>query len=164
MHAGVMRNALAFCAGPAALSGMVPSFQPPAPAFRPALPPVAEAMARARRAMAAAEPAEALRAFESALVTQPRLALAHLGRAVCLSQMERPQEAADALDATLDAARGQEEVLYHLARMCAAQGNASMAIPLLADAVRAMPALAEKAATEPLFRDHPAYLAAVGRL
>lgn len=121
-------------------------------------------MASARRELAAGNAAGALRGFEAALAAEPRLALAHLGRAICLAEMGRDEEAQDALDATLDVARGQEEVLYQLARMCALAGNASLGIPLLTEAVRSVPSLVTKAAAEPLFKDHPAFLAAAGRL
>jgi len=154
---GTMR-ALAFCAGPAALVGIAP------PVEKPALPPAAVWLARARRSIAAGDPAEALRGFESALTHEPRLALAHLGRAYCLGAIGRDEEAQDAIGATIELASGQEEVLYALARVCAREGQASFAMPLLQEAIRAKPTLAARVRDDSLFADHPAYFAVVGRL
>lgn len=158
----VMR-AFIFCAGPAALAGIPPTFGLSAVEER-VLSPLVVAMTEARRALRAGDPVAALRGFEGALVVEPRLAIAHLGRAVCLAQLGRAEEAEDALQATFEVSVGQEDVLYQLARMCAAEGQASIAIPLLMESVRAVPGIAAKAAVEPLFRDHPAYLAAIGKL
>lgn len=151
-------RALAFCAGPAALSGIAP------PVEKVALPPAVAWLALAKRAITAGDVNDALRCFEGAVAHEPRLAVAHLGRAVCLAELEREDEAGDALSATLDLSRGQEEVLYHLARMCAQHGQTALAMPLLHEAVRASPAMAMRVREDALFADHPAYLAVVGRL
>lgn len=187
-----MSSALAWCAGPAALAGIVPPFAllvpasvpvplpasaptparasslrppPSAPSVAPAhLPPAAVWLALARRAIANERYEEALHCFDGAVAHEPRLAIAHLGRAVCLSQIGREKDASEATEVVLEASRGQEEVLYHLARMCAREGHTSVGVPLLRDAVRAIPALEEKAVADSLFADHPAYLMAIGRL
>lgn len=184
-----MSSALSWCAGPAALAGIVPALlfetaprpapapahatvvapQPPASAppaisARVDMPPAAVWLALARRALMHERYEEALRCFDGAVAHEPQLALAHLGRAVCLSQMGCDEDAREATEVVLDAARGQEEILYHLARMCAAEGQTTIGVALLRDAVRAVPELEERAANDRLFADHPAYLMAIGRL
>ncbi|HUR67808.1 MAG TPA: tetratricopeptide repeat protein [Candidatus Thermoplasmatota archaeon] len=161
-----MRTAFSFCAGPAAMAGIAPpmSLEIPVQAKPSKLPAAAAWLGVARYAMAAGDHAQALKAFENAIAEDERLAIAHLGRAVCLSQMDREDEAHTAIEATLAAAQGQEEVLYALARMCAREGQTSFAIPLLVEAVRGMPSLHERVEKDVLFADHPTYLAAVGRL
>ncbi|HET6403004.1 MAG TPA: tetratricopeptide repeat protein [Candidatus Thermoplasmatota archaeon] len=156
-----MTTALAWCAGPAALAGVPFS---PAPAAAPKLPAAAVWLALARRALAHGRHDEALRCFDGALAHEPRHALAHLGRALCHAALGDEPRAAEATRAALEAARGQEELLYTLARACAAQGQPTVGAALLADAVRAMPRLEERAVRDPMFADHPAYLAALGRL
>ena len=151
-------RALAFCAGPAALSAIAP------PVPKATLPPAAVWLALGRRAMAAGDITHALRCFDGALAHEPRLALAHLGRAVCLAETGREDEARDALAATIDEARGQEEVLFTLARMCAREGQATFAMPLLEEAIRAKPAIEAVARADPLFADHPAFLAVSGAI
>lgn len=181
-----MSLAFSWCAGPAALVGMPlpPAVAvahravtlPPAkvsPASAPAsappvasvtMPPAAVWLALARRALATESYGEALRCFDGAVKHEPRLALAHLGRAVCLLNLERETEAEESLATIFDVARGQEEILYHLARMCAREGRVGIGVALLTEAVKAIPALEEKIAADPLFADHPAYLMAIGRL
>ena len=156
-----MSLALAYCAGPAALAGIAPL---PAVQAPTRLPPVAVWLALARRALAAGGHEEALRCFENALKHDPRMPLAHLGRATCLGQLGREDEAREATGTLLEVARGQEEILYHLARSCAREGQTSIGVALLTEAVRAMPALEAQAAKDALFADHPAYLMALGRL
>lgn len=151
-------RALAFCAGPAALSAIAP------PVPKATLPPAAGWLALGRRAIAAGDPQDALRCFDGALAHEPRLALAHLGRAVCLAAIGREDEARDALEATIREAGGQEEVLFALARMCAREGQASFAMPLLREAIRGKPAIEAAARADPLFSDHPAFFAATGAL
>lgn len=188
-----MTSALAWCAGPAALYGIAPTFAdvrptlvaPPATvpialAPRPAapspgvpaaptaapknLPPAAVWLALARRAISSERYEEALRCFDGAVSHEPRLAIAHLGRAVCLTQLGREKDAKEATEIVMDASRGQEEVLYALARMCAREGHTAIGVPLLRDAVRAIPELEEKAVKDIAFADHPAYLMAIGRM
>lgn len=144
-------RAIAFCAGPAALSAIAP------PLPEPSLPPVAVWLALAKRALAAGDTTQALRCFESALAHEPRLAVAHLGRAACLAKLDRDEEAQDAIGATLEVAIGQEEVLFAMARMCAHGGQTAFAIPLLVEAIRAKPSLVRNARADPLFADHPAF-------
>lgn len=159
-----MSSALAWCAGPAAVAGVVPmSFAPssPPPAL---LPPVAVWLALARRALSHGRYDEALRCFDAAVSHEPRMALAHLGRALCLGQLGREKDAEEAMEVVLEAAQGQEEVLYHLAQMCAREGATSVGAPLLRQAVEAMPRLEERAMKDRLFADHPAYLMAMGKL
>lgn len=156
-----MQSAMAWCAGPAALAGIAP----PVVVARPApLPPAAVWLALARHALASVRYEEALLCFDNAVLHEPRLAIAHLGRAVCLAQLGREKDASEATEVVLEAARGQEDVLYQLARMCAAQNQPLIGAALLRDAVKAMPALEETAARDCLFADHPAYLMAIGRL
>lgn len=170
-----MRTAFAFCAGPAALGGMAPPFMlprdkprnvpgPTKATARADLPPAAVWMVLARRALAAGDAKGALRCFDGAIACEPDLAMAHLGRAVCLSELGDDPASDHALQHAMASARGQEEVLYSLARMCATQGQTTLAIPLLTEAVRAVPALEHKAMQDRLFADHPAYLMALGRL
>lgn len=154
-----MSSAFAYCVGPAAL--VAPPVTVP---VLPALPPFERRLAAARARLARGEWAPALEAFEEALLIEPRFALAHLGRAVCLTEMERETEARAALFETLATARGQEEVLYALARMCAAQGHVHLAVPLLGAAVQARPELVERYAADVVFGDHPAYLQVMGVL
>lgn len=160
-HLGRMSLARSWCAGPAALAGVVHVPVAEAPAR---LPPAAVWLALARRAMASERQEEALRCFDNALLHEPTLALAQLGRAVCLAQLGREDEADAATERLMSMTRGQEEVLYHLARMCAREGRVGVGAALLTQAVRALPALEEKAAADALFADHPAYLQAIGRL
>ena len=165
-HERVMSTALSWCAGPAAVAGVLPmSFAatPPVPT-RMSLPPAAVWLALARRALASDRYEEALRCFDAAVSHEPRLALAHLGRALCLAQLGREKDAEEATEVVLEAAQGQEEVLYHLAQMCAREGATSVGAPLLRHAVAAIPKLEERAAKDKLFADHPAYLMAIGRL
>lgn len=154
---------MAWCAGPAALTGIAPPVPYEVPVRAP-MAPAAVWLALARRALAAGDYERALHCFESAVTHEPRLAIAHLGRAVCLSQLGRDADAEEATGVVLDAARGQEEILYHLARMCAAEGHAQMGVQFLRDAVKARPELEETAAADRLFADHPVYLMAIGRL
>lgn len=167
-----MRSALAFCVGPAALAGLPPPFMSPRDEGEMVrrktppkeLPPAEVWMVLARRALAVDDARDALRCFEGALSHDPRLAMAHLGRAVCLAQLEREPESGDALHAAIEGSRGQEEVLYSLARMCATKGQTKLAIPLLMEAIRAIPSLEQEAMKDRLFADHPAYLVAMGKL
>lgn len=160
-HLAAMSLSLSWCAGPAALSGFVQVPVVEAPAR---LPPAAVWLALARRALAAGSHEEALRCFDNALVHEPDLALAQLGRAACLAQLERDDEAAAATERLMGMTRGQEDVLYQLARMCAREGRVSVGVALLTEAVRAQPGLEAQAASDALFADHPAYLQALGRL
>lgn len=162
-----MSTALSWCVGPAASAGILPmSFATPSPPMpsTPSLPPVAVWLALARRALSHGSHEEALKCFDAAVTHEPRLALAHLGRALCLAQMGREKDAEEATEVVMEAAIGQEEVLYHLAQMCAREGATAIGAPLLRQAVVAIPALEEKAAKDKLFADHPAYLMAIGRL
>ena len=158
-----MSTALSWCAGPAALAGFVPMVAPPSPPTAK-LPPAAVWLALARRALATESYEDALRCFENAVSHEPRLALAHLGRALCYAQMGQDRNAEEATEVVLEAARGQEEVLYHLAQMCAREGQTAIGSTLLRQAVAAIPELEEKAAKDRHFADHPAYLMAIGRL
>lgn len=159
-----MSTALAWCAGPAAVAGVVPmSFAPP-PSAPALMPPVAVWLALARRSLTHGRYDEALRCFDAAVSHEPRLALAHLGRALCLAQMGREKDAEEATEVVLEASQGQEEVLYHLAQMCAREGATRVGAPLLRQAVEAIPRLEERAMKDRLFADHPAYLMAIGKL
>lgn len=159
-HLAAMSLSLSWCAGPAALSGYV---QVPVVDAPVRLPPAAVWLALARRAIATESYEEALRCFDNALVHEPDLALAQLGRATCLAQLDRDDEAAAATERLMAMARGQEDVLYQLARMCAREGRVGVGVALLTEAVRAQPALEDKAAGDALFADHPAYLQVLGR-
>lgn len=154
-----MASPFAYCVGPAALAA------PPMPVpLAPVLSAFEQRVARARRHLGRGEWSEALAAFEDALLHEPRFALGHLGRAVCLTELERETEARAALFETLAASRGQEEVLVVLARMCAAEGHVHLAVPLLGAAVQARPQDVERIARDPVFADHPAYLQVLGAL
>lgn len=159
-----MSTALSWCAGPAAVAGVLPMSFPPARPPSMTLPPAAVWLALARRALGHGRFEEALRCFDSAITHEPRLAIAHLGRALCLAQLGREKDAEEATEIVLEAASGQEEVLYHLAQMCAREGAASVGAPLLRQAVEARPQLEERAVKDKLFADHPTYLMAIGRL
>lgn len=160
-HVGPMSSLFAYCAGPAAHLAVTP---PPPAARAPRLSPFARQLALARLRLARGELPEALAAFDAALLHDPRFALAHLGRAVCLTEMGLETEARAALFETLAAARGQEEALYTLARMCALQGHVALAMPLLGAAVRARPQDTARWAADRAFADHPAYLQVLGAL
>ena len=101
---------------------------------------------------------------QASLGNRTPLQAAHKPNMDCLAQMGREKEASEAMGVVLDAAPGQEEVLYHLARMCAREGQTMTGIALLCDAIAAKPELEEKAAHDVVFADHPAYLMAIGRL
>lgn len=161
-----LAHALTFCAGPAAVYGMTPPpiMARPPDAAAAKLPPAHVWLVLARRALGHERYEEALRCFDGALAHDPTIAVAHLGRASCLWQMGRDAEAHHATLALLDAAHGQEESLYHLARLAAREGRISLAAGLLQHAVSAVPTLEEKAMKDALFADHPAYLQAIGRL
>jgi tetratricopeptide (TPR) repeat protein len=118
----------------------------------------------ARRAVASECYGEALRCFDNALHHDATLAIAHLGRAMSLAQLDREAEAREATEALIENAEGQEEVLYQLARMCAREGRVGFGVALLTQAVLAQPRLEDAAVKDALFADHPAYLQALGRL
>lgn len=144
---------LAFCCGPAALAAF-----PPAPARQPSLAPAQVWLALARRALGANSPAEALRCFEAALRHDASLTLARLGRAMCLAQLGRDDEAQAA-------AQGADaDALYLLAKACARDGRVGSAAGFLAEAVAQSPGLEARAGADRDFADHPAYLQTLGRL
>lgn len=154
-----MSSMFAYCVGPAAL--VAPPVTVP---LAPTLSAFERRLGLARLHLARGEWADALGAFEAALLHEPRFAIGHLGRAICLTQLGRETEARAALSEALAASQGQEHVLVPLARMMAREGHVSLAIPLLGAAVRAMPHEAERLARDPLFADHPAYLQVLGVL
>jgi Tfp pilus assembly protein PilF len=121
----------------------------------------------ARAALARHETRLALACFDEAIHLAPQLALAHLGRALCLVELGEEAEAAEALLDALAAPDQDGEVTMHLARMLAKEGSHAEAMDLLGAAFQADESLVEGAARDPAFRslgDHPRFLQLTGRL
>jgi Tfp pilus assembly protein PilF len=109
----------------------------------------------------------ALAAFDAAIAEQPRLPLAHLGRAITLFALGRHEEAGLALDEALSCGDDDGEVLLAVARACVTTGQYGLAMDVLGLAVGAFPTLAEMVSHDPGFvrlRDHPRFLQIVGEL
>lgn len=157
------------CAGPAAAMGVVP-----APHVRnvPVLDADGEAPATdklrvAQRLLRLGNHAAALRVLDGAVDESPHHALAHLGRAICLAELGREEEASDALSAVLACPMEDGFVALQLACASARKGAHALAMGLLEVAVQATPALAQRALDEPAFRqvrDHPRFLMIVGAI
>jgi tetratricopeptide (TPR) repeat protein len=143
----------------------IPVTRPPRPAASPR-PPEATPLEAAREHLAAGDHERALVAFDEALARAPRIALAHLGRAVCLFALARDDEGLVALDAALSVGEDGEALLA-VARACAGMGRDGLAMDLLALALGAFPDAAPSVAKDPGFtrlRDHPRFLQLVGLL
>lgn len=165
----VIGSLMMSCAGPAAALGMVP---PPPMRNVPVRDVDAEAAGTdklrvAQRFLRMGDHAAALSVLEGAVEESPRHALAHLGRAICLAELGREEEADDALGAVLACPMEDGFVALHLARASAQKGAHGLAMGLLEVAVQVTPALAQRALDEPAFRgmrDHPRFLMIVGAL
>lgn len=162
----VLTAALSWFVGPAAVHA---SYLPPAPLRLDAAsaePLDVTHLRRARVAVARGELDVALAHFDAALRVDPRCVVAHLGRAVCLAQLGRSEDASRAME---EAHRGGDgpDLVYHLSRTAAREGNAKLAMDLLGQAVAARPALADRVLADPAWRrmrDHPRLLSLLGHL
>lgn len=158
------RTAPVWYAGPAA------AFAPPPPSAPRRIIPVDPAHARlahARSALQSGDARVALACFTDATHLDPRLAIAHLGRALCLAEIGDHAEASEALLDALALPDQTGEVTMHLARMLAKEGSHHEAMDLLAQAFSLDENLVEAAYADPSFRslgDHPRFLQLVGRL
>lgn len=147
-----------WCVGPAAAHSFVPSAPPPAAPAHP--------LRVAQEALARGDPAAALAAFERALRSEPALAVAHLGRAVCLARLGDEPAATAALDRALREP-GAERVAVSLAAACARDGHPAFGMDILARVLDASPGLAPAIAADGRlsgFWDHPRFLQMVGKL
>lgn len=154
------------CAGPAAAHATMP---PPAPRVVPLVDGAREhdALRRAQVHLRSGDYAGALAWLDAAAADAPDLPLAHVGRAVCLAQLGREDDAREALDAALRSPQADGGLALSLAGMCAQAGHAPLAMGLLEAAVEADPGLGERARDDPSFaglRDHPRFLLIVGVL
>lgn len=110
---------------------------------------------------------EALGWFDCAVRLDPEASQVHLCRGLCLSELDRVDEAltAYATAIAIDPADGLAR--FHLAKAHGSLGHERDAIEALAPLVKAMPELAQAAYDDPCFsrlRDHPSFLGLVGRL
>lgn len=158
-----MRSSASFwCVGPAAALGVVP-----APRRVPVHDPAHARLAHARAALARGDARGALTCFTEAALLAPNLAMAHLGRALCLAELGQHAEASEALLDALALPDQDVEVSMHLARMLAREGSHHEAMDLLAAAFQVDESQVEIAYADPAFRalgDHPRFLQLTGRL
>lgn len=153
------------CAGPAAALGMLPP-APAAPAPPPAAgsPPILRA---AQERLRSGDAAGSLALLDRALAAAPQTSLLHLGRAVCLAELGRDEEADDALASALACPQADGPVALQLAAACARKGAGALAMSLLETAIAVEPAIAARALDDASFaglRDHPRFLLIVGAL
>ena len=161
-----MRTFLSWCAGPAAAHATLPL---PETTEAPSAPEPAEvAHLRAARAAAArGDLAEALRHFDAALLLAPGLAVAQLGRTVCLAGLDRRDDAMRALREGLSSAQTAPGLALQLSRAAAREGNHPLAMDLLGHALAVAPDAGERVLEDPAYaevRDHPRLLAMLGRV
>lgn len=105
--------------------------------------------------------------FDKALRVNPRLAVAHFCRAVCLVGLKRDADAYPSFRKAYDLNPAEGAYRLELARVCARIGRAGEAMDVLGALLHAMPALVEDVSTDPSFAglyDHPRFLAMTGRL
>ena len=175
-----------FCAGPAAAYGMIPlvaapTLPPSAAPARAAAPPVAvpvepeDPVARlaltclreGRAAVAEKRLPEALAWFERSLALQPDMRIAQFCRAMVLADLDRPEDAYVALEASLGRDGDDAPARIQYARLLARHGHYDASIRLLGPAIVAKPHLAPRIAEDADFRalrDHPFFLQMVGAL
>ena len=166
-----MMTASPWCAGPAAAFGILPP-PPPAPA-RSAVAlavggdPALVRLAHARAALGRGDTRAALECFDESILLRGNIAVAHLGRAMCLAELGHETEASEALLAALELPDSDGSVTMHLARMLAGEGSIQDAMDLLGRAFSLDERLVEEAARDPAFgvlADHPRFLQMIGRL
>lgn len=161
-------GSLMSCAGPAAAMGVVPAPQARiVPVRETGTEAGTDKLRVAQRLLRMGNHAAALRVLEVAVDESPQHALAHLGRAICLAELGREEEANDALGAVLACPMEDGYVALHLACASAQKGAHALAMGLLEVAVQATPALAQRALDDPAFqavRDHPRFLMIVGAI
>lgn len=168
-----------FCAGPAAAHGMIPVFaEPPrAPPAAPAVVPVEpedpvarlalSCLRQGRAAVAADRLPDALAWFERALALKPDMRIAQFCRAMVLADLDRPEDAYVALEASLGREEDDAPARIQYARLLARHGHYDASIRLLGPAIVAKPHLAPRIAEDNDFRalrDHPFFLQMVGAL
>jgi tetratricopeptide (TPR) repeat protein len=160
-------NALTWLAGRAATDAPYLALANAPRDAEPARPARRDDLADAKRLLERGEHEAALLAFDAVLRAGRDVdGIAHLGRALCLLNLGREDDAAGALQDAGDAV-GLAEVPLRLARVCALSGNASDALRLVGVALAAEPGLAPRVAADPklvTLRDHPAFLQMVGQL
>ena len=157
----LMHAAFAWCAGPAAAHATL--HLPAAPADAPDL----AHLRAARAAVARGDLAEAVRQFDEALQLAPECAVAHLGRTICLAGLGRAEDAALSFQHGLEAAGSGPDMAHQLSRLAAREGNAALAMDLLAPALEQRPDLGARVLDDPAYRgmrDHPRLLVMLGRL
>lgn len=163
-----MRLATSFwCAGPAAALGIAPAPSPSAVPLAEGADAAHVRLAHARNALAQGDVRLALSCFDEAAHLRPDLPIAHLGRAMCLTEMGEQAEASEALLDALALPDATGEVTMHLARILALEGAHADAMDLLAQAFALDDSLVAGAVADPAFRtlgDHPRFLQMVGRL
>lgn len=164
------RTASTWCVGPAAAHAIVPAPLHHDAWELPVLPcadPAHLRLVHARAALARGDRRAALAAFDDAVELDPTLAMAHLGRALCLAELGETALAGDALLDALALPDPDGAVSLQVARLVAREGDHRAALDLLSRALAADPGLAHQAADDAAFRtmrDHPAFLQMVGRI
>lgn len=140
---------------------------PPDPAVRIATATVPSLLRAGKAALDAGDVDEAIAWFTQATKLDPRLAVAHFSRGVCLASVARHDEAYRALKKAhaLDPLEGAYRL--ELARAGARTGRGSEAMTLLWSLIAILPELAGDVADDDAFAsllDHPRFLLMVGRL
>ena len=110
---------------------------------------------------------DAVRLFDQALRLNPKLAVAHFCRGVCLRGLERETEACAAFRRAHELDPGEGAYRLELARACARLGRASEAMDVLGPLLHALPELVDDVLRDESFAgllDHPRFLALAGRL
>ena len=111
--------------------------------------------------------AEALAWFDHPSRAQPRLAIAHFCRGIALGGLGRTPEAHDALAEAVEHAPHEWSYRVHYARFAVALGKTTEAMDALGPVARALPEMHEPMLEDPqlaALRDHPRFLAMLGRL
>lgn len=105
--------------------------------------------------------------FETAVAISPKAQAAHFCMGLCLDELDRLEEAADALENALELQPGDPLALFAQAGMRARMGRTGDALELAARLTREYPEFREAMAEDEAFdrlRDHPRFLALIGEL
>lgn len=105
--------------------------------------------------------------FEMAIALKPRLIVSHFCLGLTLEAVGRDEEALEAFQRAADIGGLGPAPVYRQARILTRMGRSREAFERLGEALRAEPELRDDAVEDPVFerfRDHPRFLALVGRL